>query len=184
MREWKFWDWTGYLALFFAVLFLALVEGVKKLPEDYAPDFMGWSIWAFLPLLLFTLGSVTLFLKQLGWIGVKSEKNKFLPWPEPYTPTLVIEKKFINERVVLDGRAFYKCEFHNVTYVYNGTTTIQISGCDLRGRIRYDSDNPAVKGTILLLDTFGMLNDRFRALLPPEEDPETIKKNGKPESQA
>jgi hypothetical protein len=149
MREWKFWDWAGYSALFLAVLFLALVEGVKKMPATSIPGFVDWPIWAFLPLILFVTGTAILFARHMGWLGASS---RFPAWPKEYQPTHVVHgKTFAQTTVPLDGHRYVECIFERVTFNYNGTTAMQMKGCVIKDPINFSSDNPAVTGAFILM---------------------------------
>lgn len=165
MRDWKFWDWATYGTLGSAVFFLALKEGVDRLPQANVPEFLTGPIWAFLPLALFLIGTVILICRGLGWIGPAHRKDKnFVIWPISYRPIAVLNQKFANDRVVLDGHSYVGCNFENVTFIYNGTTAIQFNRNEVHGKIRFHSDNPAVLGTIMMLFGFGCLSEKFEIL--------------------
>jgi hypothetical protein len=68
--------------------------------------------------------------------------------------TQVINKKYKNETVVLDGKAFHNCEFEDVTFWWNGTKPTQVIGCEKRPReeLRFSSDNPLVLGTLQIVE--------------------------------
>lgn len=86
-------------------------------------------------------------------------ETQFPKWPHPYQPTSVVGKAFRNERVILDGKSYSHCIFENVTFVYNGTTTIQFSNNKILGSAWYASDNPAVLGTLGWMRGFGLVKD-------------------------
>jgi hypothetical protein len=82
-------------------------------------------LWNYLPVT--SIGLVALLWL---WLFLKSQKRKReLPipsidfatadWLEPLT--VVANKKYRNETVELDGKEFQHCEFHDVTFLYNGT---------------------------------------------------------------
>jgi hypothetical protein len=105
---------------------------------------------------------------RLVYFGSFTHENvAFLKWPSPYNPTSVVAKHFTRERVPLDGYAYSGCTFNEVTFVYNGTTTIQMSHSTIIGESSLTTDNPAVTGTIFLLRGLGALKEAFNVSLPP-----------------
>jgi archaellum component FlaF (FlaF/FlaG flagellin family) len=91
-----------------------------------------------------------------------------MKWPDPYKPISVVGKTFRNEKVLLDGYAYSSCEFYNVTFVYNGTTTLQFSNNKVFGGLILASDNPAVLGTLAMTLGFNVLKDNVEIFnLPP-----------------
>jgi hypothetical protein len=154
--------------LFIACLAVAAVlcalDGILKLSKPLrtrSATLLGHRIWALAPLALVVIALGVLAAGLLGG------RYGGLPgWRYPYEPERIVGKKFSNERVVLDGRSFFDCEFSNVTLVYNGTTPIQLRGNRLRGVIRYDSDNPAVVATILMLNAMREFRPDFKLDLP------------------
>ncbi len=87
-------------------------------------------------------------------------------WPDPYRPITVIGKIFRNERVVLDGHSYAHCTFANVTFVYNGTTPVQLSNNHIQG-CWVTSDTPAVIGAWALLRGLGFVGDTIGFEAPP-----------------
>jgi hypothetical protein len=76
-------------------------------------------------------------------------------WLEPLTT--VVNQKYINETVTLDGKSFQHCEFQDVTFLYNGTRPTEIGvGCKITGKRGFGlhSDNPLVLGVAQILQTF------------------------------
>jgi hypothetical protein len=75
-------------------------------------------------------------------------------WLEPLAP--VVNQKYINETVSLDGKSFQHCEFHDVTFRYNGTTPTQFIGCKMTGKpgFSFRSDNPLVLGVVQIVQMF------------------------------
>jgi hypothetical protein len=75
-------------------------------------------------------------------------------WLEPLAP--VVNQKYINETVALDGKSFQHCEFHDVTFLYNGTKPTQFIGCKMTGKpgFSFMSDNPLVLGVIQIVQMF------------------------------
>jgi hypothetical protein len=69
--------------------------------------------------------------------------------------------------VKLDGYSYTNCNFYNITFVYNGTTPIQITGMNLYGTHRFRSDNRAVDGAIIEMYAFGKIIPGFEVNLPP-----------------
>ena len=156
-------DWI-FIACLFVAAVISASDNVLKLSKPLRTRFaavLGTRLWALAPLALVVvaLGALT-----VGRVGGYS--GAFPGWRYPYEPERIVGKKFSNERVVLDGRSFFDCDFSNVTLVYNGTTPIQLRGNRVRGAIRYDSDNPAVVGTILMLYAMKEFRSEFKPDLP------------------
>jgi hypothetical protein len=104
---------------------------------------------------------------RFHWIG-GDKIGAFSKWPEPYHPTTVTGRKFYNERVVLDGYFYSNCEFNNVTFVYNGTTAIQLANSKIIGMSVLASDNPAVEGAFAVTLAFNVAKDDVKILnMPP-----------------
>jgi hypothetical protein len=159
-------DWIFIAGLCVAVIIVAIDSGMKRskpLRARFA-IVLNSRIWAFAPLALVVVALSVATAGHLGWLGVRAVS--FPRWPYPYQPERIVGKKFANERVVLDGRSFLDCDFTNVTMVYNGTTAIQLRGNRLHGAIRYDTDNPAVVGTILMLHAMKDLRPDFKLDIP------------------
>ena len=156
-------DWS-FIACLAAAAIVCAIDSSLKLSKPLRTRFamlLGNRIWALAPLALLVVGLGVLAAGSLGG------RYGVLPgWRYPYEPERVVGKKFSNERVVLDGRSFFDCEFANVTLVYNGTTPIQLRGNRVRGTIRYDSDNPAVVATMLMLNAMKEFRADFKLELP------------------
>jgi hypothetical protein len=75
-------------------------------------------------------------------------------WSDPLTP--VVDQKYINETVTLDGKSFQHCEFHDVTFLYNGTRPTHFVDCKLTGKPGFClmSDNPLVLGVAQTIQMF------------------------------
>jgi hypothetical protein len=156
-----FWLFIACLAA--AVIISAIDSGLKlsKPLRSRFATLLGNRVWGLAPLALIV---VALGVVAASWLGGRT--GAFPAWRYPYEPERIVGKKFANERVVLDGRSFFDCDFSNVTLVYNGTTPIQLRGNRARGAIRYDSDNPAVVGTILMLYAMKEFRSEFKLDIP------------------
>jgi len=80
-----------------------------------------------------------------------------LNWPNPYNPKQIINQTFENQEVVLDGFSYIDCTFHNVTFVYNGTTPIQFNNNKVDGIVRYRTDSQPVSGAIAWMKGFNLM---------------------------
>lgn len=108
----------------------------------------GW-LWTFLALGLALLAT--------SWISLwKSRRTKWRT-----ACVLVTNKRFINERVPLDGREYSHCDFNNVTFSYNGISPFRFHDNRISGRIQFSSENPAVLTTFGILDGLGGLPPDF-----------------------
>lgn len=133
----------------------------QKLPRR-----LRTSKWGYLPLILIIAVGIILIVKATGI--VPETKTQFARWPNPYSPTSIIGKTYRNERVVLDGYSYSNCEFYNVTFVYNGTTPIQLSNNKVLGGMVLASDNQAVTGALMMATGFGLMKDDVGTVnLPP-----------------
>jgi hypothetical protein len=94
---------------------------------------------------LFVLASLT--TSALYWMFIRTDVDFAAVtkrWTEDYRPKTVVGKTFRNEVIILDGTKYVGCTFENVTFKYNGTTPIQLSGNQVSGTIRLATDNPAI----------------------------------------
>lgn len=99
----------------------------------------------------------TLVIGYRVWIQTTEKAHidtatKFIKWPDPYNPISVVDKTFINDKVLLDGYAYDHCTFINVTFIYNATTPFHFNYNTVRGPIVIRSDNLAVNATVVLID--------------------------------
>jgi len=159
-------DWIFIAGLSAAVIIVAIDNGAKRSKplRTRFSTVLNSRTWAFAPLALVVVALGVVTAGHLGWLGARPVN--FPTWPYPYQPERIVGKKFANQRVVLDGKSFFDCDFTNVTMVYNGTTAIQLRGNRLHGAIRYDTDNPAVVGTILMLHAMKDLRPDFKLDIP------------------
>ena len=63
----------------------------------------------------------------------------------------VINKEFMNERVLLDGHSYSNCVFRNVKFIYNGTAPFDLSHNDIYGPIVIKSENPKIEALLYVL---------------------------------
>jgi hypothetical protein len=181
MPDWGFFEWLTYASIGIAAVILVLDQSIKGSSEMMTTfsKLLSSKFWNFAPLALIAISVVLLVAHQVGLIGVKSESKisvQFQKWPKDYKPIAIVGKSFTNEKVLMDGYSYVDCEFNNVTFVYNGTTAIQMVGSKIAGPIRFDSENPAVMGTILLLKGFGAIGDNFKVDIGPNNRLEPAKR--------
>lgn len=74
--------------------------------------------------------------------------------------TKVIGRKFANEKVILDGHHYIKCEFFNVTFVYNGTAYADFSENIIGGCI-ISSENVAISVAYVIAYGMGYIKPEF-----------------------
>ena len=60
-------------------------------------------------------------------------------------------RTFSNETVPLDGIAYNKCTFDNVTFVYKGTAPTRFDDCHFTRDISLRSPNPSIEMMVVLL---------------------------------
>jgi hypothetical protein len=72
-------------------------------------------------------------------------------WLKPLTP--IINKTYKSETVELDGKEFQRCEFQDVTFLWNGTKPPRFVDCRMTGRpeVSFSSHNPLVFGTLQIV---------------------------------
>ncbi|MCO6419679.1 hypothetical protein JYK14_26435 [Siccirubricoccus sp. KC 17139] len=107
--------------------------------------------------------------EKINQIGSASTLNSHATpqyWPEPYSPITIIGKTFRNERVILDGYSYVRCKFTNVTFVYNGTTPVQLSNNVIQGCF-VASDMAAISGAWALLKGLNFIKDTIAFEMPP-----------------
>ena len=65
MSHWGFWDWIAYICVGISALGLAIGAVFKENPAMLSsfPRFFGSRIWRYVPIILFTLGTVVLAIK-------------------------------------------------------------------------------------------------------------------------
>lgn len=127
-------------------------SAVRSILNNGVSAFKGWS-YSDAALLLFAvlLGAVAAL-----WIDYFIRKATTITFPK--TNRISETKRgqvFRNQEVLLDGIRYEQCEFHNVTFKYNGGivafTNNQIFGCVIA------SDVPELNGLAHLLHQFGFL---------------------------
>jgi hypothetical protein len=136
----------GIAGLALSIIFGLALYGWPKMPQWLAQIGVG-------------LGLVLIGLAVGLVIGDRrsaTELGLFAKWPRPYSPELVSGKTFRNERVILDAHSYSRCTFENITFVYNGTTPIQLNNNTFSGTRRFASDNQSVTGAWLLFIGMGV----------------------------
>jgi hypothetical protein len=171
MAHWTFWEWTAYGALFIASAIVAADTGFRLAPTlmEKLPAFFHSAWWGFAPLALLLIATVILLARDFGVIGrapLSADAN-ILKWRDEPPKKVVADKRFINERVVLDGTAYRNCRFENVTFVFNGTAPFELTRNTISGRIQVTSDNPVVLGTMGWLKGIGMIPAGVEMTAPP-----------------
>jgi hypothetical protein len=111
--------------------------------------------------------------------GSEPQKQGFSVWPDPYNPIMVLGRTFRNEKVLIDGHSYRDCKFYNVTFLYNGTTPIQITHSEI-GSTWVESENPAVIGTFILLRSIGFLREDIAMPTPPGVHIEPLRSEASP----
>ena len=78
------------------------------------------------------------------------------PW-KSYRLETVSNKKFVNERVVIDGKRFVQCHFENVTIVFNGKAPYDFFRVTSSGENYLESNNAQYQRLLSLMHGTGML---------------------------
>jgi hypothetical protein len=161
MRDWGFFEWLAYAVMFVAAIIMAVDQGLKLSPDllTYFSWLVSSNYWAFSPLVLILLATGILVSRGMGWIGEPKQRigaTSFVNEPPRF---VIANKRFINERITLDGIAYRNCRFENVTFVFNGTSPFALDGACIFGRIQVASDNPVVEGTMIWLRGLGIIGE-------------------------
>jgi hypothetical protein len=103
--------------------------------------------------------------------GVRSEwfsntKQISFRWDDSKKPLVIAGKRFLNDNVILDGFDYRDCVFEHVTFVFNGTTSISMTGNKIVGGFKIKTENPSVDATVMLLRGLGMLSDKLDMMTP------------------
>lgn len=87
--------------------------------------------------------SISGFEKQLVALDrpTKNEISARSEWSDTFVQ--VHNKHFRNERVVLDGKQFWKCKFENVTFVYKGIGPVTFLDASFEGQVKLDVEDTA-----------------------------------------
>jgi hypothetical protein len=171
------WNWIAICTLFVSALGVAIEGIVRRFPEAASKVHKSriGALLSFGPLVLVSLAALLVIWRPIG----KPAEPVFPVWPDPYSPTLVLNETFTNEVVLLDGSHYIGCTFNNVTFKYNGTTPVNLSNSTVNGDYELTTDNLAVEGAVALLYGFGAvqasrlkLNFPQKSLVvPPDPQP-------------
>ncbi len=113
---------------------------------------------------------VALTIPVLAWLPYFLQPR--IPEVNSKGKTLVVTHKYFrNEKVPLDGYRYEDCTFRNVTFVYNGTTTVQIVRAVLISPIGFHTDSSVVLGTIAALKGIGLIKPGIPLLKEHENIP-------------
>jgi hypothetical protein len=85
-------------------------------------------------------------------------------------------KTFVNEAIVIDGKAFNECKFYNVSFVIKGEKPFSVTNCHFFGRPVIKTGNPALSAILALEMGMGLLPkdmkiEGLRNVEPPKEPP-------------
>lgn len=171
MDAWKIIDRIAAIigAIFTVIGAIYVVLGYYAAsPSTPSPTTPNYAMTA--PWWAYGLGGLGIILLLTAWFGLFLQRRGFHRQPfifvnEP-PRNIVAGKKFINERVPLDGIAYRDCTFTNVTFVYNGTGPVEISASHYKG-IFIATNNPAVHGTIAALLGIGFIDKNIQIDAPP-----------------
>jgi len=89
-----------------------------------------------------------------------------LDWAS-YKKTVIINKHFRNERIVLDGKSFSNCIFDNVSFEWNGTAPFDLVGNTISDSSRVlASNNRTISAWMFFLKEFRFLRDGIEIVRP------------------
>jgi hypothetical protein len=149
-----------------AVATLEAYEPFRKeaaIPPESHP-ILAHNLWNYVPIILLSLIALLWLWGFLTarWRPQIQKRELPIPsidfptpdWVKPLTP--VINKKYKNETVELDGKEFQHCEFQDVTFLWNGTRQTRFVNCKRTGKpgqYSFQSYNPLVFGTLQIANT-------------------------------
>lgn len=144
-------------AIGIAGIALALIFGLWSTAPEGWPKAPAWLMMIGIGFGIFLFGlAAGLIINEKS--RIKTTRNEFIF--NDFPPSIVVSKeKFINERIILDGKSYIDCEFENVTFVFNGTAPFSLMNNKFNGRIQVASDNPAISGSFALLRGLGYLDN-------------------------
>jgi hypothetical protein len=82
--------------------------------------------------------------------------------PEQNKLIAVMNKAFVNQRVLLDGYIYSKCKFENVTLVYNGEGPFALVEVTFQGLYGISSDSPNIQRILKLMKDMGYLKEEVK----------------------
>jgi hypothetical protein len=68
-------------------------------------------------------------------------------------------RKYTNEKIILDGHSYTDCMFTNVKFVYNGTAPFRFTHNEVYGMPNISSGNPSVLMSFYLMEGFGLTKE-------------------------
>jgi hypothetical protein len=100
------------------------------------------------------------------WLGVSDKRHLAGRNKEEklraQVPSEVITNQYFNkERVSLDGKTFIGCRFHQVTFVFNGTSTFSLQHCHIYPPFRIFTESTEVSALMEFLHEFNLLKIDF-----------------------
>ena len=85
---------------------------------------------------------------------------------------VVVGHKFVNERVVLDGKSYRTCTFENVTFVYEGRAPFDFIQNSVKGSINVDvGASQSLSNLTMFMKAIGMIAPSSAIVLGPERLP-------------
>jgi hypothetical protein len=92
----------------------------------------------------------------------------------------VTDQIFMNQEVVLDGKAFIRCKFQNVSYIIKGEKPFSLRHCESWGPIVVKTDNMAMWSLLAFQKATHSLRDDIRIEGLRNVEPATIVDDSKP----
>jgi hypothetical protein len=90
------------------------------------------------------IGLVLVVLWHTGWLRFGRPTATDLTRFQSDQIETISNKRFTNEVVVIDGKSFYQCSFHNVTLLFHGVARYDFVLPAFTGSLNLESDNQAV----------------------------------------
>ncbi len=144
-------DWSKFgniasVSSFALAAFLAVYQ--------YWTEITGLGIWNKFPLLLIGLGILASIATYI-FPSKKADRNNedYLNW-QHINKKIIQDKKFYNEKVILDGHSYIGCVFENVTFEYLGKVPFDFSHNTITGNYQLSCKGDPLNAMITILKTF------------------------------
>lgn len=147
----KILEWVSWIALGLTAFLQALDQSIRDRPKvAEKAAFVNSDWWNYLPLFLIVVGLIAIGVRAIFIKKKLSGKGFPDGWDERMKT--ISDHQYANERIVIDGLRFVRCQFANVTLIYNGTGPFEIADLKLvpGTTVVYQTENKA-------LDSYGRL---------------------------
>jgi len=116
-------------------------------------------------------------LALLIWAGVLYgyyDRHKGTRFDSSAHLEVITGREYINEKVPLDGFEYANCKFTNVTFVYDGATSIRFNHNEISGHIEFFTNNEAAFMAIAFLKGTGAVSPDMPLTYGPGRMPANV----------